>query len=53
MSHGSITLQIMNLYASLLLEKFRIGKVSQFSQQVMLTIMWDPTGIAVVTAIGN
>jgi hypothetical protein len=30
MSHGSITLEIMNLYGCLLMEKFRIGNVPQF-----------------------
>jgi hypothetical protein len=33
MSHGSITLQIMNLYDCLLMEKFRIGNVSQFTPE--------------------
>jgi hypothetical protein len=53
MSHGSNSLQIMNLYGSLLMEKFRIGKVSQFGQKVIVIIVWGPTGFAVVAALDS
>jgi hypothetical protein len=33
MSHGSTTLQIMNLYGLLLMKKFRIGNVPQIGPQ--------------------
>jgi hypothetical protein len=49
MSHGSNTLDIMNLYGCFLMEKFCIGKVPPAVQKVMLTIVWDPTEFAVVT----
>jgi hypothetical protein len=51
MSHGSITLQIMNSYDSLLMAKFRIGNVSQFSPKSDAHYRVDPTGFAVVTSL--
>jgi hypothetical protein len=44
---------MMNLYGCLLVEQFQIWNVSQFSQKVMLTIVYGPTGFAVVTALGS
>jgi hypothetical protein len=51
MSHGSITLEIMNVYGCLLMKKFRIGTCHGSVQKVMLAIVWDSTEFAVATPL--
>jgi hypothetical protein len=51
MSHGSITLQIMDLYSCLLMEKFRIGNLSQFSWQSAAHYHVESDRFAAVTAL--
>jgi hypothetical protein len=53
MSHGSPKLQIVSSYGFRLMEEFQIRKKLWFSAKVMLTLVWGPTGFAVVTAIDS
>jgi hypothetical protein len=40
----------MDSYDFRLMEKSQIGNASRFSQKMMLTVAWNPTAFAVVTA---